>query len=71
MTLKPAPRSLASVIDPPRADTRSRIPIRPKPARGAGKSAPQPLSATRMSTLGARSAVRTDTIRISAFVARE
>src|ERR1700733_811079 len=71
MTLKPAPRSLASVIDPPRADTRSRIPIKPSPALGACISAPQPLSAMRISRLGPTSAVRAVAIRICTLVAPE
>src|ERR1700735_4909388 len=71
MTLKPAPRSLARVIDPPRADTRSRIPTNPSPALGARISAPQPLSAMRISRLGPPSAVRAVAIRICAWVAPE
>src|SRR6202789_1239638 len=71
MILKPAPRSLSSAIDPPRADTRSRIPISPSPALGACMSAPQPLSAMSISTHGPKAGVPADAIRISAWVAWE
>src|ERR1700676_5265110 len=71
MTLKPAPHSLTSVIDPPRADTRSRIPSSPRPVCGALRSAPQPLSAMRSSMHCPQACVRTDAIRISDRVAWE
>src|ERR1700681_867817 len=71
MTLKPAPHSLTSVIDPPSADTRSRIPSSPRPVCGALRPAPQPLSAMRSSMHCPQAWVRSEAIRISARVAWE
>src|SRR5260370_35999495 len=63
LTWKPAPRSLANVIDPPSADTRSRIPTRPSPGRGAVKSAPAPLSAMIISMHGLEATAGTAAMR--------
>src|SRR6202011_4935495 len=68
-TLKPAPGSLANVIDPPSADTRSRMPTRPSPGRGAAKSAPAPLSAMRISMHCLESTAGPAAIRICTLVA--